>query len=588
MLNSVHILRGAATVAALLFAGAPAVAQLRVPAVPAPFELLGSFDVRDGTVQELVVPQSPGAFQVDVALGERQYTLNLAPFDVRRPNFKLLVDDGKSLQQVPTPPSVTYRGTVSGRTDSSIGGSVINGQLRLVIDLGGELWGIQPVSDGIPGLPVSAHMVYRHSDTTESGQCGTTGTIEVAPDGTGSFIDVLKEAEIAIDCDVQFYQRSGSSVTNAQNDVTSVMSGVNAIYVRDVEIQYFITTIIVRTAPITSYENASSSAGLLNAFQNHWNVNHASVPRDVAQLFTGRGTFGSTLGIASLGTVCIKSQAYSVVWSKFSTSMTSRRGLSAHELGHSWGCNHCNGQNPCYIMCSGLGGCSGLVTQFGPWEIGQIVAFKNTRGCLTTVTQNVPSLTNITPNTLDSYSANPQQVTLTGTDLDSVNTLNVGSTVLPIAFQDATTLTFTMPPSFEIAAHSVTVANGAGTSNAMTLTVNGNHPSVLAVPTIATRGFPIDYTVHTDRNWIAVYFISGSNVPSVFPGLVSFGIGANFTQLSQLITLNADVTGTANLNFALPLSFPAFTTLYYQALTWDGVNPVTPLETSNSAGVIYF
>src|SRR5262249_28402814 len=165
-----------------------------------------------------------------------------------------------------------------------------------------------------------------------------------------------------------------------------------------------------------------------SAFQSYWNVNHTTVQRDVAQLFTGQGTFGSILGISGLGTVCIKSQAYSVVWSKFSNNLTSRRGLSAHELGHSWGCNHCDGQNPCYIMCSGLGGCSGNVTKFGPWEIGQILAFKNTRGCLTTVTQNIPTLISITPGSLNSYNVNPQTVTLTGTDLDSVNSLSVGGT----------------------------------------------------------------------------------------------------------------------------------------------------------------
>lgn len=581
-------LRRSALSAVLLCAAFPVAAQVQVQVVPAPIELLQGFHVADAQVQDLLVPQHGGAFRVNVVLGGRQYTLDLEPHDVRAPGFQLLVDDGHSLQQAPTPPSVTYRGTVAGRPDSAVGGTVIAGQLRLVIDLGGEVWGVQPARDVMPELPASAHVVYNGEDGTDRGNlCGTVSAfVPPARDAGESPIDVLKEAEIAIDCDIQFYQANGSNVTNTQNDALAVIAGVNTIFKRDVTIQYLVTTLIVRTVPIASYEAANSAVELLNAFSQHWNLNHGGVSRDVAHLMTGQNEFGSTIGIANAGTVCDVAMAYSVVW-RYTANLTNRRGLSSHELGHNFGASHCDGVIPCWIMCSVIGGCSGNVTKFGPTEIAQIVAFKNSRNCLDTIALNAPTLSSITPGSAPSYSALPQNITLTGTELDSVHTLTIGSTPVLIQSQDPTTLTFTVPNGFEIASHQVTVTNSVGTSNPLSFDVQGLHPSVLVAPSFTQIGVNVDYTVHTDRNWIAVYFISASGQPSVLPGIVSFQLGNGFTSFFQLATILADTGGTANINFALPLGFPGFITLYYQAITWDGVSLVAPLETSNAQGVLY-
>ena len=66
------------------------------------------------------------------------------------------------------------------------------------------------------------------------------------------------------------------------------MNGVDAIYQRDVTIQYRITTIIVRTA--TTYTTTNMST-LLSQFRTRWNSQHGGVPRALAHLFTGVGSF---------------------------------------------------------------------------------------------------------------------------------------------------------------------------------------------------------------------------------------------------------------------------------------------------------
>ena len=100
------------------------------------------------------------------------------------------------------------------------------------------------------------------------------------------------------------------------------------IYTRDVGIEHQITTIVVRTS-LTYLTNGDP---LLYEFQSRWNMHHNDIQRDVAHLFSGRGT-SFTIGIAFLSAVCDLPWAYGLSWSDWSNNQTLRVGLTAHELG---------------------------------------------------------------------------------------------------------------------------------------------------------------------------------------------------------------------------------------------------------------
>ena len=155
--------------------------------------------------------------------------------------------------------------------------------------------------------------------------------------------------EIGIDSDMEFYNANGSSVTATQNDITAVMNNVGAIYQSQACVVHDITTIIVRTVEPDPFTSNVPSV-LLGEFASHWTSSQNHIQRDVAHLFTGHNLQGSVIGVAYVGGVCSPSSGYGLSQSRFTSNMTNRTALTAHELGHNWSAGHCNVSPPCRIM----------------------------------------------------------------------------------------------------------------------------------------------------------------------------------------------------------------------------------------------
>ena len=337
-------------------------------------------------------------FTTAVRLGDQMQTLILEPYSMRADDFRVLVqgEDGQ-LQQVESPPSRTYRGTVQGEPQSRVAGSLIDGQLWATVGLeSGEIWHIQPLSDmGVAGAPNASHVIYQGKDVVPTdGTCGTDDIAQpnadrgdqerggIAMTGTGVFA-----TDIAFDADFEYFSVwNGGSVTATVADIENIWMGVEFVYERDTDITYEITTFVIRTTVDDPYTSTNPET-LLNQFRNTW----ASAPenfirRDVAQLFTGKNLNGSIIGIAWLASLCADPSGlgYGVVQSRYTGNMDLRVSLSAHEAGHNWAAGHCSG-GTCHIMCAGIGGCGGVFgsnLKFGPVSIGSIVSFRNTRPCL--------------------------------------------------------------------------------------------------------------------------------------------------------------------------------------------------------------
>ncbi len=569
--------RASACIATLLFTTS-LFAQIGGTPVPAPPNLLQALDLQAGTMQELTLPRTAAEpLRVQILLDGRPHELQLTPYDVRAAGYQLLVDDGTAVRPVAAPAAVTLRGHVIGATDSIVAATLIEHQLRATVRIGDQGYGVQPASEVFPQLPVTTHVVYRIADLRKLPyQCGVApglGGGDPGPLGNSA----LKIAEIACDADYDYYLLNGSSTTNVQNDVTGVINAMDVIYKRDVTITYRITAIVVRTAPTYTSNDPGT---LLNQFGSRWNSAHGSIKRDLAHLFTGKPRGSGVIGVAFLGVVCNVGSAYGLSWSRFTTNFTARVGLTAHEVGHNWNAPHCNSSNPCNIMCSGLGGCSGVLTSFAPVSINAIVAFKNSRGCLDN--PNPPVISNLSQTTIKAWTYPPIQLTATGTDLDGVTRVTIGGvdaqSIIPVS---PTQLRFVPPDLTPIGTQPVIAMNGAGSSPPVNMTVNGNHPSEIEVPIFAVRNFPTDYEVHSDKAWLAALFISTSNAPSTIPGVVSLGIGNNFNELLQIAALPCDARGYAKLTLTPPAHLPVGFKVYWQAVTYDPNNLQLPLEVSN-------
>jgi len=350
--------------------------------VPAPPSVLQGFDITAGTIQS-VVATGAGPITFPIWMGDVQYEARCHPHSLRSPDFQVLADGPSGLVPVPAPPVATYRGGISGLYGSVVAISRNGPSITGVIRLLGTTLGIQPVREVDPAAAADAHVVYdaRHNAPT-SGTCvavpvpalGGLGSVGVRG-GLGN----LKFCEIAVDCDLQFYNANGNNLNNTVLDAENIINGTDAIYQSDVSIGYIITTVIVRTSSGSNPYTTNNSSNLLSEFRTYWTANHTGVQRDVAHLMTGRNLSGSTIGIAYLGAIC-GGYAYGL-GQRYTNNVTSRVGLTSHELGHNWNASHCSGGS-CWIMCSGLGGCGGNVTAFGASSINSILAFKASRQCL--------------------------------------------------------------------------------------------------------------------------------------------------------------------------------------------------------------
>lgn len=352
----------------------------------------GELAVSAYTVQDLAIPAGPGAaFAVGVQLGSQSMELRLEPHSVRGAGFRVMAqDDTGALSEVPAPPDQTYRGTVAGVPGAVVSASLAAEGLTASIRLPGDggSWTVQPLRGVIAGAARSSHVVHRAADGVPGDWGCGVGDFELplpvlrglaggaeGPDGN-------LVCELACDADFQFYQLLGSSTTNVTNDITNVVNAVSNIYEVDCQVEFVITQIIIRTSSATNPYTSNAPSTLLGQFRSHWLANHGNVPRDLAHLFTGRNLDGSVIGIAYLQGVC-NSNAFGLSQSRFTTNFNFRVGLTAHETGHNFSAPHCDSIcSPCEIMCSGIGGCAGIVTSFSTCDIASITSYAASRPCL--------------------------------------------------------------------------------------------------------------------------------------------------------------------------------------------------------------
>lgn len=342
--------------------------------------------LEDSVVAELDLDPTPGVpVTVLVPLGNQDYELDLVPHSIRSANYAVYtVGDDGLLAEVESDVERTLRGTVVGVEGSVVAASVLeNGLFARVRMPGGDEYFIEPLMDKVPGANFEDHVVYHKADIIPAdGVCETTpdmtATDPVDPDdsaGGQRGIEICS-AELGIDADFQYYQDWGSSVTAVENRVSAVINTVNIQYETEVQITHAIAGIVVRTSSGSNPYSSNDAGTLLDQTRSEWLGMQGSIPHDIAQLFTGRNVNGGTIGVAWLNAVC-SSLRYSVVESDCCGSFGCATDLTAHELGHNWGADHCdctsNTMNP-FIVCA---------NDFTNNSINDITGFKNSIiGCL--------------------------------------------------------------------------------------------------------------------------------------------------------------------------------------------------------------
>ncbi len=287
------------------------------------------------------------------------------------------------------------RGSVRGLPGSRVVGSVSEGSLSARIELNGtDIWHLEPLGRFGAAADASTHVLYHDGDLLPvQSACGTVPqpsaleNFQAFADEGGVAGTSLKIVDIAFDSDFEFFQANGSSVANTVRDIEDILNRVALLYEDQLGVTFELTTILVRTAEPDPY-SATNHEMLLTQFRSEWNTNRTGIYRDVAHLMTGKNIDGIIIGSTFTGTVCQtcgQARGYGFSQSRFSPSMAMRTCLTAHEIGHSLGADHCDGDSDCDVMCSMLGACAGSCTQFGSRSRASIAAAVAAANCLTTL-----------------------------------------------------------------------------------------------------------------------------------------------------------------------------------------------------------
>ncbi|MDO8630495.1 MAG: M12 family metallo-peptidase [Phycisphaerales bacterium] len=357
-------------------------------------DALATLGLTAGEVVEIAVPTTAsvaaGAIRVSLSIEGQPQTVELNPITVRSAEYsvKIQLADG-SYADVEPAPERTFRGTVVGLPDAIVAATLDGDGLHaLALMPNGTRYWIEPVPSSVAGATPGQHIVYRDEDVVSSGGTCILGEHAAVaeqnpPSAGGVAADGLHFAELAIDADYEYFQRYGT-VAAVETQVSSVINTMNVQYERDLSIRHLITTIIVRTAEPDPYYSSDPET-LLDQFRLHWVNYQTGVHRDMAQLFTGKDLSGTTIGIAWLAEVCT-TLSYSVVESDANGCPTfaCKTDLSAHELGHNWGADHCGGID-CFPQCLGYTmNCTiQSANRFHPVEdIPEMIAYRDSRSCL--------------------------------------------------------------------------------------------------------------------------------------------------------------------------------------------------------------
>lgn len=286
---------------------------------------------------------------------------------VRSQDFEVRTWDRQGYRSVPSPAPSTWTGEFTDGDERLVVRRSEQGYEGWILRADGTYLRIEPATS----FPLGTHLVYE--DGGLEARCGaedsalTQGGGIVPPPGvvpeTGP--TCLFEAEIAYDCDYQYYKAKASSVEFTVSTVELYTEVVNTFFTRDAEIRHRITHVIVRTE---AFYFPNSGGHLLDLFRAEWNTNQAGVPRDLAHLMTGKpGSLIEYGGLAWVGVVCNIGLAYA--WSMDSA------GIVGHEVGHNWGAGHCHDVSPCNNMC-------GACLYIGPNTKDIITGYRDAVGCL--------------------------------------------------------------------------------------------------------------------------------------------------------------------------------------------------------------
>lgn len=332
---------------------------------------------------------------LSLVTAQHNFEIQLRPNDLRGPNYRAeeVSADGVT-RAVSMPAITTYKGSVEGVAGTDARFTVDGEHVEGMIITPTESYFVEAANKYSAAAEANDYLLYKATDVRPdiTRSCGTLdeeisrGAKELVPSAASATVapDVfspMKVVEIATEADGEYTTALGGSA-NANNDILSVMNGVQAIYQRDIGLTFTVVFQHTFTDPATDpYTASGDAAAILNEFTTVWNRDFTGTPRDVAHLWTGR-PLGGPAGVAWTGVVCL-SPTFSYGLSDRETIAPFRFGIPAHEIGHNFNATHCDGQAGCSDTIMVATSNQNNTSTFCQFSINEIANFVNANsGCL--------------------------------------------------------------------------------------------------------------------------------------------------------------------------------------------------------------
>ena len=287
-----------------------------------------------------------------------EFLMQLRPNDLRAANYRAeaVEDDGKTYV-LPAAPVNTYKGAVEGVWGSDARFTIDDDKIEGMIITPSGSYFLEPAAKYSTAASSSDYIVYRASDLRPDiiRSCADTLGEQVAMNAdkfmssatsgaSAAVFSPLKVVELATEADFDYVQAHGGA-NQANQDILTVMNGVDAIYKRDIGLTFKIVFQHAWDTANDPYNTSGDPVAMINEFKNYWNATFSNTARDDAHLWTGRN-MGGPNGLAFTGVVCADpASSYGMSDNETLTPFTVT--IPAHEIGHNFGATHCDGQAGC-------------------------------------------------------------------------------------------------------------------------------------------------------------------------------------------------------------------------------------------------
>ena len=286
-----------------------------------------------------------------------RWQLQLEAYDLRTDNLKLAVLNSKTTRrEIPVEKTINTFRSLPGTTDARL--TIRENFIYGYVQYQGEEWYIEPAQRFIPDADSDLFMVYPTSGVLPMPglECGQTEKARYGGNITssGGQRTGCQEVDIAVAADYSMYEHYGSA-EGVLDHVEGILNNVAGNYDDefDSEIQIRLTELLISSgADFDPWYSGLDAGTLLQSFRDWGRDGGFTNSFDVGQFWSRRNYqsqgSGGTIGLAYIGTLC-GDNSYHIL-EDFIASAGFLRVMTAHELGHNFGCvhNYNPGEYECY------------------------------------------------------------------------------------------------------------------------------------------------------------------------------------------------------------------------------------------------